>query len=278
MLVYFVLENNKEVCQEMPCFGNTGRVDWKGVNMKLYDDICKRSGQLGICVPTKKDSAQDLWRGENKVTHIRLKSDDLFRHLFHVSFFPVLEYIVHRSIWAPLFDKTAKEIMDQNYIDMRVDVLPSEIQTSLHVFMRDVFRVSTFSQSFQLLREQMPEHLAFGVSLGLPTLGLGDANNTMLGRECFYGQFSIDFWVAPDIQKLKVIPYTMREVHGYVMNLTRVWGSYEGKVTLSSLREYLQSKSKHYTVKGLFGDIPMRGVQDPAKVVLQFLENKKVSL
>lgn len=277
MQVTWVQENGDTTPEDMPCFGNTGRVDWKGCNRKLRSDIYERSEELDISVPAKQDSVQEMWTEKSPVTHIRLKQDDYFRHLFHVSFFPLLEYIVHRSIWAPLFDQSAEEIQKQNYINFRVDVLPSEIQTTLHIWCRDVFGRSGITDTFVSLREGLGnEHLAFILAVYFPQLGIGSTSSTM-GNEGLSSHGKLDFWINPDISKLKVIPYTMREVHGYVMNVTKVWKTH-GKINAGAFSDYIRRYDKPYVVKGLFGNVTMTGVQNPVQLIKEFFQSKGIEL
>lgn len=277
MLVHFVLADGKIESEEMPCFGNTGRVDWKGCNPKLYTKIRDLSDQLEIARPANQSSSQHRWSGKVPVRYIQLQSDDTFRHLFHARYAGVMDYIVHRSIWAPLFDQSAVDIQAQNYINFRVDVLPSEIQTTLQIWMRDVFSRPNFPDTFEYFKQAFNEHLSFILAVCFPSMAVGSMSDHRMGCEGISAELSIDFWLAPDISKLKTIPYTMLEVHGYVMNITKVW-KVDSKVIVNDLYHSFNIASRSYTVKGLFGNLQLTGVKDPIAVVKSVFEKKGIKL
>ncbi len=277
MLVHFVLANGKIESEEMPCFGNTGRVDWKGCNPDLYTKIRVLSDELEIARPANHESSQRRWSGKVPVRYIQLQSDDTFRHLFHARYAGVMDYIVHRSIWAPLFDQSAMDIQAQNYINFRVDILPSEIQTTLQIWMRDVFSRPNFPDTFEYFKQAFNEHLSFILAVCFPSMAVGSMSDHRIGCEGIRSDLSLAFWLDPDRSKLKVIPYTMTEVHGYVMNITKVW-KVDCKVRAIELYDAFNSKSRPYTVKGLFGDLTLTGVQDPVSVVKSLFEKKGIKL
>lgn len=262
--------------QQMPCFGATGRVDWKGCNKKLYKDICARSESLNIATPKDQESEQRYWTDKRGVKAIRL-TGITFKMLFHKRNHGMWDYIVHRSIWAPLFDKTAQEICKQEYVDLLVDTdIPSEIQTSLHIWMRDHMNNSSTGCTFDMLAPHVGEHLAFILSLCFNRLYMGASRGTH-GGEGLSQDLDLRFWVQPDVSNLAVIPYNMSQVHGYVMNITQVWKCHnipDQPVTLLALLHHLERKSGQHKVKGLFGSFVIDGLDKPVEYVKEFLIKK----
>lgn len=277
----FIFEDNTEKEIVASCFGASGRVDWNGCNLKHRQFIVDRSNEFRIYTPSSDYKASRVkdWSGTVKVTHIAITAEDVFRNIFHASMKHVLDYIVHRSIWAPLFDKTADEIFKANEMRMRVDVLPSEIQTSLHIWLRDSLSIRQFGETFSQLSKALGnEDLAFAVSLAFPWLSTGN-QRSRIGCEGISNDFNFLNLMERDCNELSVIPLTMQEVHGYVMNVTRVWYQpfKDGRrVTARDLLQLLNNKATGYTVKGIFGDVRLEGIQDPALVVKQFFKNKGV--
>lgn len=268
MKVYYTCRNKDEVTEDhkdLPCFGATGRVDWNGMNPKLeleYRNFCRRTG----CDHPKGGKSQSFipWDKGN-VLSIRLRSDD-FRQLFHVSNRKFLDYLVHRSPWAPLFTDTAEQIFHQNYIDMRVDVLPSEVQTWLHIIIRDSVCSPTFGLTFDtLVSGGIPEHLAFGISVIMPRLGLQQVE-TNFGHEGITTRFNLAWFNQenPSFDQLPVFPYTMAEVHGYVMNINNMFTC--GTHTSRIIEDAVRSVSSTQIVTGLFIRKSMR-ICDPIQLV-----------
>jgi hypothetical protein len=255
--------------ESMPCFGNTGRIDWKGCNPDKYDELYTLSNKMNISGPNQRGSEQDSW---NEGVHaIRLVSDDTFSHLFHVRLRSLMDYIVHRSIWSPLFEKSVEEIQSDNYVDLLVNTnVPSEVQTSLHIWMRDVLNCSDIGETFdQLVKRLGNEHLAFAVALLMPKLSSGQSYHT-IGNEGLTQSFNLAFWHSPSLDKLSTIPMNMGEVHGYAMNISRVW-----KTALPSMPTYramlladnMRVLSTNYQVMGIFGNVTLNGIKDPMDAV-----------
>lgn len=273
MWVKFIFDDDSVHQESMGCFGNTGRVDWNGCNPKFRDAINKRSSELGITPVSYDNKVSRVKHWVKGVKYIQL--DQGFEYLFHVRFREVLDYIVHRSIWAPLFDQSAEEIFKQNYIRTKTDVLPSEVQTVLHVWFRDSMSDLVFPQTFIELRKTLDnEHLAFFIALVFPNLATGQVESR-IGKEGIGSSFNLCLIVEPSIDNLQLVPLTMREVHGYVMNLTQMWRTVnDAQVTVSSLQQRLSDNVRNYTVKGLFGPLTLWGLENPTQVVFNFCKSK----
>lgn len=269
--------NNKDVSQPegMPCFGATGRVDWKGCNRKLYKELRELSVSLDIDHPKNEVSVQKAWTDKRGVKAIRL-TGSTFKLLFHKRNHGMWDYIVHRSIFAPLFEQTAGEICKQEYVDLLVNTdIPSEIQTSIHIWMRDRMNNSSTGCTFDMLVPVVGEDLAFITALCFDRLYMG-SNSPSYGGEGLSSNLDLSFWAAPDVSKLPVIPYNMAQVHGYVMNVTNVWRrcDEEGLVTVDGLRNFLDRRSGTHRINGLFGSFTVAGLDKPAQYVKEFFQQK----
>lgn len=263
--------------KSMPCFGMTGRVDWKGCNTKLFKDIQSKSAEFNNAYPKNCESEQAYWRSKKGVKAIRL-TGTTFRGLFHKRNHGMWDYIVHRSMWSPLFEQTAKQICKQEYVDLLVGTsVPSEVQTSLHIWMRDHMNNSATGCTFDMLVPHIGEHLAFITALCFNRLYMGQASPTY-GGEGLSSNLDLKFWVDPDFNKLRVMPWNMEQVHGYVMNVTAAWRNDESsdRVTVDALRQSLERKSGEHKVKGLFGTFTINGLDKPVEYVIEFFKKRGV--
>lgn len=239
----------KEGSGHYPCFGATGRVDWNGCNPKLLRDIQEFSGEHGLIGPSSSSSRSDIPWVREDIQTIRLKSDS-FPRFFHISNRKFLDYLVHRSPWAPLFIDSAEKIYHQNYVDLRVDVLPSEAQTWLHIQIRDGITRSTFGLTFDtLVAGGISEDFAFGLSLLLPYLGINNTDNRF-GNEGICAEFNLKWFLNPDFDTLPLFPHTMKEVHGYIMNITHMFSS--STDTEDIIEDLIEKHSEVTKVSGLF--------------------------
>lgn len=261
--------------ENMPCFGATGRVDWKGCNEELQKELDELAGNLGISRSNGDPSIQRAWTDKRGVKAIRI-TGETFKNLFHKRNRKIWEYIVHRSIWSPLFEQTAEQICQQEYVDFLVNTsVPSEIQTSLHIWCRDRMNNTSTGDTFDMLSPHIGEHLAFITALSFDRLCLASASPTY-GGEGLCQYLDLTFWKNPRIQDLPVIPYNMAQVHGYVMNVTTVWKreGTKNRVLLDTLNTFLNKRSDNHTVKGLFGDFVINGLDKPIVYIKEFFNSK----
>lgn len=239
----------KEGSGHYACFGATGRVDWKGCNPNLLDDIRAFSDEHGLDSPSSSSSQADIPWAKKDIQTIRLKSDS-FSRFFHISNRKFLDYLVHRSPWAPLFIDSAEKIFHQNYVDLRVDVLPSEAQTWLHIQIRDGITRSTFGLTFDTLVDGgISEDFAFGLSLLLPYLGINNTNHRF-GNEGIPRDFNLKWFLNPDFNTLPLFPHTMKEVHGYIMNINSMF--YCSTDTDGIIEDLINQHAEVTSVSGLF--------------------------
>lgn len=262
---------------DAPCFGLTGRVDWKGCNPDLREEIDSWSESRGLNMSNEdaEGPALEEWlnTGDEAVVAIQLRNDDDFRNLFHKRMTPVWEYLVSESPFAPLFNQTAEQIIEQNYVNFLVNTsVPSEVQTSLHIWCRDIICKSGYSDTFSLLRPHMTGHLAFAVALLFPSLNRG-SSYCSIGNEGISSNFSLAFWKNPDLSLLDHARWNMSEVMGYVMNINRVWTTpqLKDKLPASIVRDRLHNQSGQETVTGIFGPFEFHGLTNPVKSVLEIL-------
>lgn len=239
----------KEDSGHYPCFGATGRVDWKGCNPKLHEAIYRFSTEQCIDRPQSGSSQANIPWAKKDIQTIRLKSDS-FPRFFHISNRKFLDYLVHRSPWAPLFIDSAEKIFHQNYVDFRVDVLPSEAQTWLHIQIRDGITVSTFGLTFDtLVAGGISEDFAFGLSLLLPYLGINNTEDRF-GAEGISSSFNLKWFLNPDFNTLPLFPHTMKEVHGYIMNIRNMFEC--STDTNDLIEDLIEQHSEVTKVSGLF--------------------------
>lgn len=273
MIYDFVLPNGKLVELSSGCWGACGRLDnYLPRTNAIRADLINFVDGVGMDMPCVNSGSYAGYFKTHSPSFVRLSlKDSQYGSMFHVSKYEIMEYFVDRSPFRVLFNQTWKQAYEQNYLDVDCSTIPAQITMVALIWLRDNLYHPQINRTFLQLRDAgIPEGIAFITAKEHPALCVGSAHAGYSGDEASGYQMR-EFWMQPEYttetwsEFYHVFGMSCTEIGGYPLILCEFWDYPKQDGHTANFELAFSSTNVNRQIKGLFGPITFRGVEDPVK-------------